>query len=100
MPTVKNCWEFMRCGREEGGVKADKLGVCLAYTLGAGQACWEVAGTVCGEDVKGTYAKRKVSCVDCDFFRLFDLDHQFWAWERFSPYRAGRQNREVQENPS
>jgi len=28
----KNCWEFMKCGREPGGVNAIELGVCRAAT--------------------------------------------------------------------
>jgi hypothetical protein len=25
-----NCWEFLKCGREPGGEKADRLGICPA----------------------------------------------------------------------
>jgi len=25
-----NCWEFKKCGREPGGEKADRLGICPA----------------------------------------------------------------------
>ena len=39
-----NCWEYMKCGREKGGEKADELGVCPAYP-DHGQHCACIAGT-------------------------------------------------------
>jgi hypothetical protein len=76
MATVENCWDFMKCGREAGGVNADELGVCPAYTQGVGQACWFVAGTFFGEDCKGTSAIKIASCVYCDFYKQFDIAHK------------------------
>ena len=73
-----NCWEFMKCGREPGGDKAQDLGVCPAaveesydgINLGknAGRICWAVAGTCCGGEVQGTFAEKRTSCVTCDFY--------------------------------
>lgn len=71
-----NCWEFKKCGREKGGVKSNELGVCPAYTRGAGQACWLVAGTFCGGKVQGTFAEKEHSCMQCDFYKSFDLAHR------------------------
>lgn len=75
-----NCWEFKKCGREEGGEGADELGVCPSSTesrldgvhggKNAGRACWVVSGTFSGEDVKGTFADNEKSCQDCDFYKL------------------------------
>lgn len=76
MTTVENCWEFMRCGREEGGVNTDVLRVCPAYSLDAGQACWLVAGTICCDEAQGTHANNIVSCVYCDFYKQFDVAHK------------------------
>ncbi len=74
-----NCWEFMRCGREPGGAEAERLGPCPAATdrsyhglnegLNGGRICWAVAGTCCGGKVQGTFAEKRSSCVDCDFFK-------------------------------
>ena len=60
----KNCWEFKKCGREEGGSKAKELGVCPTFTetkyngqhsgKNAGRCCWIVAETVY-ENPAGTY---------------------------------------------
>ncbi len=76
----KNCWEFMACGREPGGKNADKLGVCPAaaetrlegvhHGKNAGRTCWVVAGTLCGGEVQGTFAKKFCDCLKCPFFQL------------------------------
>lgn len=75
----KNCWEVKKCGREPGG-RATNLGVCpsaveqkLDGTHGgknAGRACWVVAGTLCGGEAQGTFAKKYENCEKCDFYRL------------------------------
>ena len=68
-----NCWEFMKCGREKGGVNAVQLGVCPAYP-NHGTHCAHVTGTLCGGQVQGTFAIKLVSCLKCDFFRGPDYD--------------------------
>jgi hypothetical protein len=75
-----NCWEFMKCGREPGGVNAEELGVCPASTFvpfndihggtAAGRACWAVAGTMCRGKVSGMYAKKLGDCGKCEFHSL------------------------------
>ena len=66
----KNCWEFKGCGKGEG---------CPAYTEerldgenaggNAGRACWVVAGTLCGGEVQGVFARKVANCKDCEFYR-------------------------------
>ena len=73
-----NCWEFEKCGREPGGLKQDS-GICPAATekrldgvhegKNAGRACWVVAGTVCGGQVQGTFAKKYKNCEACKFYQ-------------------------------
>lgn len=41
-----NCWEFKRCGREAGSLKARELGVCPACP-NHGTHCARIAGTFC-----------------------------------------------------
>jgi len=75
----KNCWEYMKCGREPGGGNAEKLGLCPAATdptlngfnmgINSGRICWLVAGTFCNESVKGTSAEKKDSCKNCEFYK-------------------------------
>lgn len=74
-----NCWEFKKCGREPGGVNNKEMGVCPATTeasctghnggKNAGRMCWAVAGTFCGGQVQGAFAKKTASCMSCDFFK-------------------------------
>jgi len=78
-----NCWEFKRCGREEGGRNAHLLGVCPAYVENAGEACWLIAGTLCDGRVQGTYTEKVGTCVNCDFFQQFEIPHRYAMWKRF-----------------
>jgi serine/threonine protein kinase len=76
----QNCWEYMKCGRQSGGGKVPELGICPAATdasydginfgKNAGRFCWAVAGTLCDEQVQGTFAEKRISCISCDFFKL------------------------------
>lgn len=73
-----NCWEYMKCGREPGGMKAAELGICLAATDASfdginsgkcgGRFCWAVAGTFCHGKIQGTFAIDRDSCLSCGFF--------------------------------
>ena len=79
-----NCWEFKKCGREPGGAKVNELGVCPAATdtsfngvnggVNGGRYCWRVAGTFCKGEVQGTYAKKMLTCINCDFFNRVELE--------------------------
>ncbi len=69
----------MNCGRELGGKKAEELGVCPAAIYAtldsahggknAGRVCWVVAGTMCGGEVQGSFAKKYLDCRKCKFYR-------------------------------
>ena len=75
---VKNCWEYMQCGREPGGSKVDELGVCPTTTderfnhvnggVNGGRFCWFVAGTLCKGQVQGTFAQKLHTCLGCSFY--------------------------------
>jgi hypothetical protein len=76
----QNCWEFKKCGREQGGTKASELGVCPAFTearvngvnggKNGGRACWAVTGTLCGGKLQGTFAAKVGNCLKCEFYQL------------------------------
>jgi len=76
----KNCWEYMKCGREPGGKNIATLGICTAATdpsfdgfnqgVNSGRICWLMAGTFCNGVIQGTYAEKNVSCKNCDFYIL------------------------------
>ena len=84
--TKLNCWEYKKCGREQGGAKAAELGVCPAASdtsydglnqgTNAGRICWAVAGTFCGGKVQGTFAEKRRSCIDCDFFKRVQAEEE------------------------
>ena len=69
----------MKCGREPGGEKAHELGECPAaidstfneFNLGhnAGRTCWLAAGTFCNGKVQGSFAEKRVSFRECDFYQ-------------------------------
>jgi hypothetical protein len=62
-----NCWEFKKCGREQGGGKSKELGVCPAWP-NAGKGCARVGGTLCGGQVQGSFAAKLGNCMKCDFY--------------------------------
>ncbi len=64
---ASNCWEFKKCGREQGGAKSKELGVCPVYP-NHGRRCAQVAGSLCGGTVQGTFAKKLFCCSQCDFY--------------------------------
>ena len=78
----ENCWEFKKCGREEGGVNAKELGICPAAQSGKGDGvntgkyrgriCWAITGTFCQGEVQGTFAQKEICCMDCPFFSVVE----------------------------
>ena len=78
--TKLNCWEVMQCERQPGGQMVAELGECPAavdrtfdginYGKNAGRICWAVAGTCCGGEVQGTFAEKRDSCTNCDFYQM------------------------------
>jgi len=75
----KNCWEHMKCGREQGGKNARTLGVCPAAAdtrlngvhggKNGGRTCWVIAGTLCGGAVQGTFSAKFKTCQQCGFYQ-------------------------------
>lgn len=81
MNKVLNCWEYMLCGREPGGMNAkDASSVCPATResglhevhrgKNAGRACWVISGTFCNESVQGTFTEKQKKCGFCDFYHI------------------------------
>ncbi|MEZ4527675.1 MAG: protein kinase [Desulfobacterales bacterium] len=75
-----NCWEYMKCGRDPGGKNAAEFGVCPAAEdasfdginrgKNGGRICWAVGGTFCGGEIQGTFAEKRKSCINCEFYKL------------------------------
>ena len=86
----------MKCGREPGGKNLGKYDVCPAAIdatfngfnsgVNAGRICWLVAGTFCMEKAQGSFAKKQVSCKNCDFYI------KIHAEESATDFREGTKN--------
>ncbi len=74
-----NCWECLSCGREPGGSREAELGTCPAATDASnegvnrgrmsGRICWAVAGTLCGGEIQGSSARKRMTCLGCEFLQ-------------------------------
>jgi len=79
-----NCWEFINCGREKGGLMVSSLGECqvpsemkfdgLNDGVGAGRACWLSSHSQCV--VKNNRMIK--SCYNCKFYKrvLYEEKHK------------------------
>jgi signal transduction histidine kinase len=95
---MQNCWQLKSCGREPGGAKADELGVCPAALdeacdgtnegTNAGRLCWAIAGTLCGSEVQGSFAKKHLECLQCGFFQT--VKRETGASFRLLPPKYGK----------
>ena len=80
----QNCWEATRCGREVGGKLVHEHGICPASLDGSidginngcngGRICWAVAGTLCGGKPQGTLAEKRLTCLNCAFYKQVALE--------------------------
>jgi hypothetical protein len=92
---LQNCWEYKKCGREQGGAHAQEYGVCPASTdsscdglnggKNGGRLCWAVAGTLCDSEVQGIFVEKQLSCVSCDFFKKVREEVKITQSERYTP---------------
>ncbi|MCP4354283.1 MAG: protein kinase, partial [Proteobacteria bacterium] len=74
-----NCWEYMKCGREPGGNRAEKHSVCrvaidnsfnnINSGKNGGRFCWAVAGTFSKDKIDGYFARKRKSCTGCIFYK-------------------------------
>ena len=79
-----NCWQFVNCGREKGGLMVPYLGECpvqnsmkydgLNEGVGAGRACWMVQDATCILKATGQIS----ACFDCKFYKrvVFEEDEK------------------------
>jgi hypothetical protein len=84
MVEFENCWESKKCGRHPGGLEVDELGICPAYTdsianglnhgKNGGRICWAISGTLCDGYVQATFAKKRLTCLSCDFYQKVSLE--------------------------
>ncbi len=76
---AENCWEFLKCGREPGGLNVGEFGICPASIdrdvdginngKNGGRACWAITGTFCGGAAQGSFASKVGNCLNCKFYK-------------------------------
>ena len=86
----KNCWEYMKCGREEGGKNIKEHGLCPAASVNSsnminggkngGRVCWAIAGTFNPGRIHCTFAKKHRSCLKCKFFIKVRSEEEPWGF--------------------
>ena len=102
----KNCWEYKKCGREEGGSKVYELGICPATTFtqadgfcegkNGGRACVYITGTFCSGTIQGTYKNKEKECSKCDFYNVLRNEHgSDLSALKFINYVKQKSNKEV-----
>jgi len=80
------CWEEHQCGRETAGANYKDLGVCLAYRMNLGNACWLVYGTFCGGKERKGWKDKQEMCSTCTTYLKYDDAHKqkmFKEWIDF-----------------
>ena len=70
----------MKCGRQQDGDKVAEYGICpAAFDTSydgihsgkcGGRICWAVSGTFCGGCAQGSFADKRGTCLNCDFYKL------------------------------
>ena len=69
--TKANCWEVMKCGKEED-CPAAKIGRGIGAHGGKnrGRFCWTVHDTLRMDEVEGKFAEKIKMCVNyCKFYK-------------------------------
>ena len=62
---MTKCWEFHNCGADN--IDNKNIIRCPAYP-DYGLICWAVAGTFCGNKVRGIFAEKLGDCRKCEFY--------------------------------
>lgn len=79
----QNCWEFTKCGREQGGAKAAESGTCPASIdtslnglnggENGGRICWSVVGSLSNK-YPWDCGNGKTACSSCGFYKLVEKE--------------------------
>jgi hypothetical protein len=65
----QNCWEVMKCGREDCPAMTSAGADGVHQGKNAGRACWAVTGTLCHGQVQGIFAAKLGLCMQCKFYQ-------------------------------
>ena len=82
----KNCWEVLKCERQQGGAKVSELGECPASScfeahginngINGGRACWAIAETFCQGEIQGVFSDKIIGCLECVFFKMVEKEEK------------------------
>jgi len=61
-----NCWDIRHCPEE-------KVKQCPAWEFGAGNLCWFISGTICGNITHTTWEKKMATCKQCEVMQDIPL---------------------------
>ena len=70
---VPTCWEVKTCGQEDCPVYGEE-----------NARCWQIAGTHCGGEVQGQFAKKFGNCKDCQVYKDSTKDQMLELVESFN----------------
>lgn len=97
-----NCWEFMRCGRELGGKRAEEVGVCPAAIdphadgvnggINGGRICWAVVGIYSCYTGKSSLRQTSHNCFECEFHKMVLAEEETFTFEL---KKTGRKRRRI-----
>ncbi len=57
--SMNKCWEIKKCRKEE----------CPAYGS-KDLRCWVISGTLCRDEIQGSYHEKIEACRQCDFYQV------------------------------
>ncbi len=79
-----NCWEFKKCGRQEGGENAGVLGGCPVCSakeadgfndgVNGGRGCAYIVGSFSPGVIDDVEQNKKADCSNCEFYHLLKRD--------------------------
>lgn len=70
---IPTCWEVKECGETE----------CPAFGV-ENERCWQIAGTHCGGEVQGKFAKKFEDCRECEIYQEATKDQILELSESFN----------------
>ena len=87
-----NCWEFMNCGMEPGGIFAATNGPCPVAEQAlnkngdpGGRPCWEIMPGS-SRSIRHTCRFTRKSCHECPYYQRIQIEEQA---DRFEETIAG-----------
>ena len=63
---TSNCWDIRHCPEE-------KVKKCPAWEFNAGNLCWFIGGTMCGDITYTTWEKKIETCKKCEVMQNIPL---------------------------